>query len=188
MKAGTSESLHLALIRGINVGRAKRVAMADLKRIVERLGYTDVRTLLNSGNVLFRGPSAKDAAERIERGMARLGVAARVVVLSAAELATIVKQNSLAATGRDPTRLMVAIPIDADPASGGGLAPLRGLGEEDWHPDAFALGKKAAYFWCPQGMLESRLANAIVRVHGGSLTVRNWATITKLHALVRGPA
>lgn len=62
---------HVALIRGINVGRAKRVAMADLRALVEDLGYGDVRTLLNSGNVVFtsaRRPPAK-AAARIEEGL-----------------------------------------------------------------------------------------------------------------------
>ena len=111
------------MIRGINVGRAKRVAMADLKKIIEKLGYTDVRTLLNSGNVVFQATSAKGAAERIERGLERLGVPARVVVLDAADLQTIVKQNSLAADDRNPSRLMVAIPIESKP----GLAKLQGL-------------------------------------------------------------
>ena len=44
---------HVALLRGINVGKAKRVAMADLRGLMEELGYTEVRTLLNSGNVVF---------------------------------------------------------------------------------------------------------------------------------------
>ena len=68
---------HVALLRGINVGRAKRVAMADLRSLVERLGYTDVRTLLNSGNVVFTSTSARSggAEARIEAAIAaRLGV------------------------------------------------------------------------------------------------------------------
>jgi len=167
------------LIRGINVGRAKRVAMADLRKIIEKLGYTDVRTLLNSGNVVFQATTAKGAAERIERGLERLGVPARVVVLDAADLQAIVKQNSLAVDDRNPSRLMVAIPIE----SKRGLAKLQGLLEEDWSPDVLAFGTKAAYFWIPDGLLESKLANAIMRTHGEGFTVRNWATISKLHAL-----
>ena len=51
----------IALLRGINVGKAKRVAMADLRKLVEKLGYTDVRTLLNSGNVVFKSSSSDTA-------------------------------------------------------------------------------------------------------------------------------
>src|ERR1700704_4724623 len=68
----------VALLRGVNVGKAKRVAMADLRKLVEGLGYGDVRTLLNSGNVLFTVPAGMtgDAAARIENAIgARLGVA-----------------------------------------------------------------------------------------------------------------
>jgi len=77
----------VALLRGINVGRAKRLAMADLRALVEDLGYGDVRTLLNSGNIIFTVPRTKrgDAAARIEKAIAsRLGVSARVYVLTAA--------------------------------------------------------------------------------------------------------
>ena len=90
-----------------------------------------------------------------------------------------VKQNSLAADDRNPSRLMVAIPIE----SKRGLAKLQGLLEEDWSPDVLAFGTKAAYFWIPEGLLESKLANTIMRTHGEGFTVRNWATISKLHAL-----
>ena len=74
---------YVALIRGINVGRAKRVAMADLRALVEGLGYGEVRTLLNSGNVVFRVPAARsgDIAGRIEKAItARLRISARVIV------------------------------------------------------------------------------------------------------------
>ena len=81
---------YVALLRGINVGRAKRVAMADLRAVVEDLGYADVRTLLNSGNVVFTAPgsSAGDAAGRIGAALeAQLGISSRIVVLAARDLA-----------------------------------------------------------------------------------------------------
>ncbi|MGZ3461259.1 MAG: DUF1697 domain-containing protein, partial [Archangium sp.] len=102
----------IALIRGINVGRAKRVAMAELRALVEELGYTDVRTLLNSGNVVFTTPgrTAGNAAARIEAALATgLGVPARVTVLSAGELATVVAENPLLAVATDPSRLLVTV-------------------------------------------------------------------------------
>src|SRR5262245_8002074 len=76
--------MQVALLRGINVGTAKRVAMADLRALVEGLGYGDVRTLLNSGNVVFSVPrTAKgDPAARIEKALAaKLGVSSRILVL-----------------------------------------------------------------------------------------------------------
>ena len=50
-----STQRQIALLRGVNVGRAKRIAMADLRQLIGKLGYTDVRTLLNSGNIVFSG-------------------------------------------------------------------------------------------------------------------------------------
>ena len=80
---------YIALLRGINVGRANRVAMADLRTLVVQLGYTGVRTLLNSGNVIFDA-SATDPSEisaRLEHALhARLNVSVQVIVLTSAEL------------------------------------------------------------------------------------------------------
>ena len=130
----------VALIRGINVGKAKRVAMADLRALVEKLGYGDVRTLLNSGNVVFTSANAdaRDAARRIEDGMsAKLGVSARVTVLTAAELAAAVKSNPLLEVADNPSRLMMAVLLD--PADRRKLEPLL---KQDWSPEALALGKR----------------------------------------------
>jgi uncharacterized protein (DUF1697 family) len=172
---------HVALIRGVNVGRAKRVAMADLRALVESLGYTDVRTLLNSGNVVFTGPRASpgDAAARIEKAIAtRLGVAARVTVLTAAEIAAAATDNPLLGVADDPSRLLVA--VLADPAD---RSLLKRLDRRDWAPEALAVGARVAYLWCPEGVLASRLWEAVGRVLGGAVTTRNWATFTRLHTL-----
>jgi uncharacterized protein (DUF1697 family) len=177
-----SATRHVALLRGINVGRAKRVAMADLCRLVEGLGYRDVRTLLNSGNVVFSGSAAAGikAAGRIEKAMAEeLGVSARVTVITADELSEIVEVNPLLETADNHSRLLVA--VLADPADRARLAP---LARQDWAPGAMALGKRAAYLWCPEGMLENRLAIAVGRALGDRWTTRNWATISKLRALL----
>jgi uncharacterized protein (DUF1697 family) len=155
---------HVALIRGINVGRAKRVAMADLRALVADLGYGDVRTLLNSGNVVFTVPAAarKGPAVRIEEAMtARLGISARVTVLTAAELAVVVADNPLGKIADNPSRLLVT--VLTDPADRKRLLP---LARQEWAPDV--------------------LAAAVSRLLGDAATTRNWATITKLHALVEG--
>jgi uncharacterized protein (DUF1697 family) len=181
-----SASKHVAFLRGINVGRAKRVAMADLRAGVESLGYGGVRTLLNSGNVVFTAPgagrrAADDAASRIEAMLAaRLGVTSRVTVLTAAELADIVAANPLLDIARDPSRLLVAILNDRTQRPH--LAPLL---EQDWAPEALAASERAAYLWCCEGILASRLAEALGRVLRDGVTSRNWTTILKLHALVQ---
>ena len=172
---------HVALLRGINVGKAKRVAMADLRALVESLGYDDVQTLLNSGNVLFSAPKTTPAtaAARIEKALAaQLGVSARVTAVSAEEVAEIVAANPLGAVATDPSRLLVA--VFADEASCRALLP---LAARDWAPDALALGRRAAYLWCAAGALDSPLSKAAGKAWGDAATTRNWATMLKLLAL-----
>jgi len=175
--------VRVALIRGINVGRAKRIAMADLRAVVAGLGCRNVRTLLNSGNVVFDDPDAgmKDPAGRIEKAIgARLGIAARVTVLSAAEVAAAVARNPFGGDAGNPSRLLLAVP--RDPAD---MKRLKPLARSDWSPGAFALGVRVAYLWCPEGVIASRLAREIERLLGDGVTSRNWATMTKLDALAR---
>jgi uncharacterized protein (DUF1697 family) len=176
---------HVALLRGINVGKAKRVAMADLRAVVSGLGYADVRTLLNSGNVVFTAPAraaATDLAPRIERAIAsKIGVTSRVTVLSANELRTVIEENPFVEIATNPSRLFVA--VLTNPADRKLLQPLT---KNDWRPDTFAVGTRAAYLWCPEGMLESRLPEAVGRALGDGHTMRNWATTSKLHAMVQG--
>jgi len=173
----------VALLRGINVGTAKRVAMADLRALVGALGYGDVRTLLNSGNVVYDAPGVSPpvAARRIEKALlATLGVAARVVSLSAAEIDEAVAVNPLADVADNPSRLLVAVP--ADPASRDLLEPLL---EREWAPEALYLGARVAYLWCPGGVIASALAAAVNQLLGAAVTSRNWTTMVKLRALVR---
>jgi uncharacterized protein (DUF1697 family) len=171
----------VALIRGINVGRAKRVAMADLRVLVEGLGYEEVRTLLNSGNVVFTSPRAApgDAAARIEKALTtQLGVSTRVTVLTAKELADAVAENPLLEVANDSSRLLVAVfsnPTDRK--------KLESLLKQDWAAEVLALGTRVAYLWCPEGILASRLAESVGRALGDAVTTRNWATMLKLNTL-----
>lgn len=174
----------VALLRGINVGKAKRVAMADLRAALEGLGYRDVRTLLNSGNVVFTAPRATPAAAaaRIEKALATgLGVSSRVTVLTAAEVTAAVAECPLLEVADDPSRLLVA--FLREPADRVKVEPLV---KQDWAPDALAVGTRVAYLWCPEGMIDSRLAEAVGRALGDGVTTRNWATVRKLHALAEG--
>ncbi len=102
----------VALIRGINVGPAKSVAMADLRALLEDLGYFEVKTLLNSGNAVFTAPDSDTttSARHIEEALlSRTGISARTIVLTADELAAILSENHLAGKVSDPTRLLAAV-------------------------------------------------------------------------------
>jgi uncharacterized protein (DUF1697 family) len=173
---------HVALIRGINVGRAKRVAMADLRDLLADLGYEGVQTLLNRGNVVFSAGREKPGriGERIEVAMGeRLGVSAPVTVLTAAAFSKVVKENRLGDVATDPARFLVAFCNDEVR-----LKALKALTRQPWHPEALAVGSVAAYLWCAAGILESRLAEAVGRTLGPSTTTRNWATVTKIHGVL----
>lgn len=176
----------IALLRGINVGKAKRVAMADLRAMVERLGYREVKTLLNSGNVVFTVPASVrgDPTARIEAALlARLKVQVRVTGLTAEELAAIIDGNPLLKVATNHSRLMVT--VLTDPADRVRLLPLT---KQDWSPDVLALGPRVAYQWCVAGVLESPLSIAVGKALKDGATARNWATMTKLHLLASGPA
>jgi uncharacterized protein (DUF1697 family) len=172
----------VALLRGINVGRAKRVAMADLRAVVEGLGYADARTLLNSGNVVFGvpGKAKGDAARRIEEAVAaQLGVASRVLVVSAEDVAAVVAGDPVGATATDPSRYLVT--FVRDPAE---LAKVAPLAAQDWRPDVLCVGERAVYTWATEGILKSPAVAAVAKALGDGATSRNWATVLKLHAML----
>lgn len=176
----------VALFRGINVGKAKRIAMADLRAVLESLGYTGVQTLLNSGNAVFEsaGESAQKHAYGIRDAVAKeLGVDALVVVKSAREIAAIVAGNKLAAIATDPSRLLVA--VTNQPAA---LKDIEALGRTGWGEEEVLVGKHAAYAWCPVGILKSKAGAALLKGLAKSGTTRNWATIEKLHSMLQAEA
>lgn len=178
--AGMSSQRYIALLRGVNVGRAKRIAMADLRKLVESLGFTGVRSLLNSGNVIFDADMPSDkAAQTIEDAMVlRLGVAARVFVLARQELADIIDDNPLLDVAKDHARLFAFVLPGSTQYD---IA--HGLCGQNWAPEALAIGRRAAYVWCPEGLLDSAAAAALGKQLGDGATSRNWNTMTKLHGL-----
>ncbi|MGH3823677.1 MAG: DUF1697 domain-containing protein [Pseudonocardiaceae bacterium] len=181
--SGTVGQTHVALLRGINLGRAKRVAMADLRAVFVNLGYHDVRTVLQSGNVVFRaaGGLAAEAAAQIETALVQhTGVQAAVVLLTAEELLVVAESNPLLDVATDPSRLLVT--FLAEPPD-----PVR-LHMPDpvtLAPEVVRVGTRAVYQWCPEGVLASKLPASFWRQFGPSATARNWRTVTRLVDLVR---
>ena len=169
---------YIALLRGINVGKAKRIAMADLRALLEDLGYTDVTTLLNSGNVVFKagkGVPKKLAADISAAIATHLGIEVPVIVVSAKELALIVRENPFASAD-EPSRLLVAFVVEV-----GTLSAMSAIEPHVVAPEQFHVGTHAAYLHCASGILESKAAEALL---GKAATTRNWATVLKLQALV----
>lgn len=172
---------HIALLRGINVGKAKRVPMADLRTLMEGLGYAGVRTLLNSGNAVFdakAGTPASHARKLHAAILEQLGVDCEVIVKTAADLEAAVAEHPLRRHANDDARLLVMFVQEAST-----LAELKVLADTDWSPEAFAVGKQAAWLWCAGGIIESRVAKAVGKVLKERGTARNWATVEKLRAM-----
>jgi uncharacterized protein (DUF1697 family) len=162
---------YVALLRGVNVGKAQRVPMAELRDVLAGLGCTDVATLLNSGNAVFRSMtrSASAYAAAIASALAdRFGFDVPVVVKSAQELSAIVAGNPLRFTEAEHSRLLVAFVQDA-----GQLASLRKIESLVVPPEQFAIGKDAAYLLCASGLLASKAGAALIGKSGQAVTTRN---------------
>lgn len=173
---------YVALFRGINVGKAKRIAMAELRVLLGELGYTSVKTLLNSGNAVFAADSTptRDLAKTIRNAVReKLRVDAHVVVKSAKEVDAIVKGNALVKVATDASRLLVAVADDAK-----ALAAVKALESLPWGAERIHVGKHAAYLWCANGILESKAAVALLGGLRDVGTTRNWATLQKIHVLL----
>jgi uncharacterized protein (DUF1697 family) len=110
----------------------------------------------------------------------RLGVTAKVILLSGPQLIEVVKGNPLLEIAGTPSRLLVA--FLAHPAAD--LKRIKPLLKKDWSPEALALGKRVAYLWLPAGVRASRLNQELGRRLGDSVTARNWTTVLKIHAMV----
>jgi len=160
--------------------------MADLRELLGGLGYTNVSTLLNSGNAVFRtarSAPSKIAADIGEAISIRLGIDVPVVVKSAQDFASIVAENPLARTATDHSRLLVALAQDAK-----GLSSLEPIADLVKPPERFFVGRHSAYLYCANGILESHAGVALLGKAGRAATTRNWATVLKLHQLATAAA
>lgn len=178
-------STFVALLRGINVGKAKRVPMAELRALMAELGYTGVVTLLNSGNAVFRaarGTPVEHAGAIAAAISARMKLDVPVIVKSAKELAAIVSENPLGETAANHSHLLVVFVQEPTALSVlGAVAPLVKP------PEQLVVGKSAAYLHFASGILGSKAGEALLGKAGKSITTRNWATVLKLLALASEP-
>ncbi len=171
----------IALLRGINLGRNKRLAMADLRHLMHGLGYEEARTLLQSGNVVFTASEAPGAAvRRIEEGLARdAGLDVRVLVRTRDELARVVALDPLREEVSDPRRYLVVFLSE-----GPDRRALREIDPAEFEPDRFHAAGAEIYVWHPDGIQNAKLTHAFwERRLGVAATARNWNTVEKLLAL-----
>ena len=180
---------HVALLRGINLGPHKRVAMPALRALVEGLGHTGVATYIASGNVVFTATGPPEAlAGELERAVAdELGVTCRVVVLTCAELARTVADNPYP-DEPDPKRLHAVFLTGPAAAARARLTEvLDRLGDKRGN-DAASVVRQTLYLHTPDGFGRSELAKVLSRAGGAAEgTARNWATVTKLLAMCETP-
>ena len=171
----------VALLRGINVGKANRIPMAELRALLADQGYSDVATLLNSGNAIFRasnGSSSKHAEAISTAILGKFNLQVPVIVKSAKELAEIIRENPINTSVANHSQLLVAFVQESNALLGlGSIASLVAL------PEQFIAGKGAAYMHCANGILESKAAKALLGKAGKATTTRNWATVLKLQTL-----
>jgi uncharacterized protein (DUF1697 family) len=175
-----------ALLRGINLGK-RQLKMADLRAMLEALGFQNVRTLLASGNAVFDSDET-DAAkleallERESRG--RLGFPVIFILRDAKEIAAVIRDNPLPDVARErPTFLLVAFarePIDKD-------LPRKVAAAYDG-PEQLAVVGRELYIDYPEGQARSNLGPAMARLKlaDDKATGRNWNTVVKLAAMMEG--
>jgi uncharacterized protein (DUF1697 family) len=175
-----------AFLRGINVGGKIMVPMAALKEVVEGLGYSEVTTILNSGNLVFEARAKKGGSieKELEGAIAkRFEIKVDVMIRAAAELRQIIEENPFKREAReDPSHLLVtffkSIPLKERVVS---LAPwIEG-------PERFSWRGAEMYITYPAGIGRSKLTNAALeKLLAVRATARNWNTVQKLAAILEG--
>jgi uncharacterized protein (DUF1697 family) len=168
----------VVLLRGINLGARNRISMPELREALEGAGYDDVRTYLQSGNVVLTSTaSAKKVARECERMIAdRFGLEIDVVVRTRNELAKVVERNPLKRIAKDPKRYQVSF-LAAKP----GAKLVRKLADAAVPPEKLVSIGRELYAWHPKGVARSKLwAQLAGKDLGVTATARNWTTVTKL--------
>jgi uncharacterized protein (DUF1697 family) len=157
----------------VNVGGKNKVAMAELRRLVESLGHTEVKTFIQSGNVVFTS-SKTVAAKSLETAIEKeFGIDVTVVLRTASELEAVVKANPFKTV--DPSKLHVGFMAKAAPR-----AVVSKLDVGQFAPEEFAARRTVLYLHLPNGMGRAKLPSYLDRQLKIPTTVRNWNTVNKL--------
>lgn len=174
---------YLALLRGINVGGHKKVAMSDLREMCAKLGFEDARTVLQSGNLVFRTTTRAPASlERLLEAEVkhRLDLETQFFVRTAPEWRQAIHDNPFSDEARrDPSHLLVMFLRDAPPASA-----VKALQAAIQGREVVRAKGRQAYLVYPDGIGDSRLTINVIEKHLATRgTARNWSTVSKMNAL-----
>ena len=188
---------HVALLRGVNVGKHNRIAMADLREIATALGLADVTTYVQSGNVVFTasGTDTATLASDLERGIAEhSGVRPDVVVLSRDELVRVVADNPFPEETNPKCLHVVFHRGDPGPDAAAKVAAAEQRARDKGSRDAGTVVGRNIYLHTPDGLGRSELAAQLNRPRSSGnartapavSTTRNWTTVTNLVTLLSG--
>jgi uncharacterized protein (DUF1697 family) len=174
----------IVLLRGVNIGPRNRIAMPRLRGVLERAGFEDVATYVQSGNVvLTSGLEPERLAAECARLIAdELGLELGVVVRTRDELAAVVERNPLGDVAVNPKRYQVSFLVEEP-----GVELVGRLAAAAVEPERFVAIGRELYAWHPDGVARSKLwARLAGRDLGITATARNWTTVTSLLALADG--
>lgn len=170
----------VVLLRGVNVGARTKLPMADLRRIAEGCGFEQVRTYIQSGNLVCSTAETSSAAvaATLQDVLAReTEVKPAVLARTRDELAAVVEANPYLKRGEDPAHLHVTfLAGPAEPALGS-------LDLAAYRPEEVAAIGHELHLFLPNGLGRSKLAGDLARLKGPTGTTRNWRTVTKLLAM-----
>jgi len=169
---------HILLLRGINLAARNRIAMADLRGVLEDASFGDVRTYLPSGNVVVASKAkSDDVARKTERLIAKhFGLDIAVVARSRAQLAKIVERNPLQKVAKNPKRYQVSFL-----ASKPGRDVIERVEAAAEPPEQVVAIGREIYAWHPETIARSRLWTLLAGQKLGVIaTARNWTTVTSL--------
>lgn len=178
-------TIHIALLRAVNLGPHRRIAMADLRGLLETLGFAGVRSLLQSGNLVFdsddltAAPLEQSLEEAAKR---RLGLETDVFVRSLGDWESIVARNPFPEqAAHDPAHLLVML-LKTAPRGTHVTALRRAITGRE----VLRVAGRHAYMVYPDGIAHSRLTHAMIEAKLGTRgTARNWNTVARLGALAR---
>jgi uncharacterized protein (DUF1697 family) len=167
----------IVLLRGVNVGGRRKISMFDLRSCLDASGFRNVRTYIQSGNVVLEHVDGQDLAARIEDALrASSGFDVPAVTRTAAELTRVVLRNPFPRT--PPTQLHVA--FLADPPDSAEVGAVKA---DAWAPEAFAVRGRDVYLHLPNGMGKAKMPPRLRFL--SAATIRNWNTVVALTEIAR---
>lgn len=171
---------YIALLRGVNVGGKNKLPMKELVDILESLGYQDVRTYIQSGNVVFSSHTkvGKSQSDEISRAiLSKMGFAPKVLLLDRERFQRSIEHNPFPV---DNGKVLHFFFFDAAPPK----PDIDRLEQLRAGTEKFELAENLMYLYAPDGIGRSKLAASVEKAVGVSVTARNWNTVEKLRSML----